>query len=157
MIDNAIEGRTEARSRFEPSWLIARDEIGAGGGPPEVLTLGAGGGVEGDGTILPVFSFEEEALLFLRLCGFGGGWRVSKSRARTSPLSSPMRARTPNASPSTPSPRSASAGPMISSAYREKSSSGCSPQGVDAKRGTVARHGRSPVPQAGRNSSRTGE
>jgi len=59
--------------------LIVRDDLGAGDGPPEVLTLGAGGGVEGDGTILPVFSFEEEALLFLRLCGFGGGWHASKS------------------------------------------------------------------------------
>jgi hypothetical protein len=46
---------------------------------PEVLTLGAGGGVEGDGTILPIFSFEEEALLFLHLCGFSGGWHASKS------------------------------------------------------------------------------
>ena len=79
MIDNAIEGRTEARSRFEPSWLIVRDDLGAGGGPPEVLTLEAGGNGELDESILPVFSFEEEALLFLRFCGFGGGWRVSKS------------------------------------------------------------------------------
>jgi hypothetical protein len=81
MIDNAIEGGTDATTRFETSWLIVRNDLGAGDGPPEVLTLGAGGGVEGDGTILPVFSFEEEALLFLRLCGFGGGWRVSKSSA----------------------------------------------------------------------------
>jgi hypothetical protein len=79
MIDNAIERRTDATTRFETSWLIVRDDVGAGGGPPEVLTLGAGGGVEGDGTILPVFSFEEEALLYLRLCGFLGGWHASKS------------------------------------------------------------------------------
>lgn len=78
MIDNAIEGGTDATTRFETSWLIVRNDLGAGDGPPEVLTLGAGGGVEGDGTILPVFSFEEEALLFLRLCGFGGGWHASK-------------------------------------------------------------------------------
>ena len=78
MIDNAIEGRAEASSRFEPSWLIVRDDIGAGGGPPEILTLEAGSNTELDESILPVFSFEEEALLFLRLCGFGGGWRVSK-------------------------------------------------------------------------------
>jgi hypothetical protein len=50
----------------------------AGDGPPEILTLGAGSGLKGDWTILPVFSFEEEALLFLRLCGFGGGWHASK-------------------------------------------------------------------------------
>ena len=78
MIDNAIEVRTEA-TRFETSWLIVRGDFGARGGPPEVLTLGAGGGVEGEGTILPVFSYEEEALLYLRLCGFSGGWRASKS------------------------------------------------------------------------------
>jgi hypothetical protein len=75
MIDNAIERRTDATTRFETSWLIVRDDVGAGGGPPEILTLG----VEGDGTILPVFSFEEEALLFLRLCGFSSGWHASKS------------------------------------------------------------------------------
>jgi hypothetical protein len=79
MIDNAIEGGTDATMRFETSWLIVRYDVGAGDGPPEVHTLGAGGGDEGDGTILPVFSFEEEALLFLRLCGFGGGWHASKS------------------------------------------------------------------------------
>jgi len=79
MIDNVIEVRTEATTRFETFWLIVRGDVGARGGPPEVLTLGAGGGVEGEGTILPVFSYEEEALLYLRLCGFSGGWRASKS------------------------------------------------------------------------------
>ena len=74
MIDNAIERRTDATTRFETSWLIVRGHVGAGGGPPEVLTLG----VEGDGKILPVFSFEEEAQLFLRLCGSSGGWHASK-------------------------------------------------------------------------------
>ena len=81
MIDNAIEGRTEARARFEPSWLIVGDDLGAGGGPPEVLTLEAGGNAELDGSILPIFSFEEEALLFLCLCGLGGGWHATKSGA----------------------------------------------------------------------------
>ena len=89
MIDNAIEGETGAKAKFETSWLIVKEEVAAGGGPPEVLTLAdgdgagneTGNGAEGDGRILPVFSFEEEALLFLRLCGFGGGWRVSKSGA----------------------------------------------------------------------------
>jgi hypothetical protein len=75
MIDNVIEGGTGARTRFETSWLIVRDDLGAGGGLPEVLTLGS----EVDERILPVFSFEEEALLFLRFCGFGGGWHASKS------------------------------------------------------------------------------
>jgi hypothetical protein len=79
MFDNAVERRTDAKTRFETSWLIVRNDLGAGDGPPDVLTLGAGGGLESDGTILPVFSFEEEALLFLRLCGFGGGRHASKS------------------------------------------------------------------------------
>jgi hypothetical protein len=81
MIDNAIERRTEARSRFEPSWLIVRDDLGAGGGPPEVLTLEAGGNGELDESILPVFSFEEEALLFAAPLRLRGGWCVSKSGA----------------------------------------------------------------------------
>jgi hypothetical protein len=81
IIDNAIEGGTGTRTRFETSWLIVRDDLRAAGGPPEVLTLGAGNRGEGDESFLPVFSFEEEALLFLRLCGFSGGWRVSKSGA----------------------------------------------------------------------------
>ena len=80
MIDNTIERGTSARTRFEPSWPLVRDNFGAAGCPPEVLTLGAGDGGESE-RILPVFSSEEEALLFLRLCGFGSGWRVSKSSA----------------------------------------------------------------------------
>jgi hypothetical protein len=58
MIDNAVERGIGARARFEPSWLLVRDNLGAAGCPPEVLTL-----------------------LFLRLCGFGGSWRASKSSA----------------------------------------------------------------------------
>jgi hypothetical protein len=79
MIDNAVERGTGARARFEPSWLLVRDNLGSAGCPPEVLTLGDGG--ESNESILPVFSFGEEARLFLRLCGFGGSWRVSKSSA----------------------------------------------------------------------------
>ncbi|HEX7170034.1 MAG TPA: hypothetical protein VF206_04320, partial [Rubrobacter sp.] len=63
MIDNAIEVGACARTRFETSWLIVKDDVEAESGPPEVLTLG----VDGDERVLPVFSFEEEALLFLRL------------------------------------------------------------------------------------------
>jgi hypothetical protein len=73
MIYNAIEEGTHAKTRLETTWLIVRDDLGDG--PPEVLKLAAGD----EGSILPVFSFEEEALLFLRLCGFSGGWHVSKS------------------------------------------------------------------------------
>ncbi len=60
------------RTRFKTSWLIERD----GGGPREVLTLGT----ELDEKTLPVFSFEEEALLFLRLSGLGCGWRVGENK-----------------------------------------------------------------------------
>jgi hypothetical protein len=81
MIDNAIEGRTKARARFESSWLIVRDDLGAEGDPPEVLTLETGGKAKVNGRILPIFSFEEEALLFLCLCGLGGGWHATKSGA----------------------------------------------------------------------------
>jgi hypothetical protein len=77
MIDNAIEVGACARTRFETSWLIVKDDVGAEGGPPEVLTLG----VDGDERVLPVFSFEEEAQFFLRLSGFKDGWRTSKSGA----------------------------------------------------------------------------
>ena len=75
MVDCAIEGRTATTRRFETSWLLVRDDLGAG--PPEVLTLGDGP----EGRVLPIFSFEEEAQLFLRLCGFGGGWHTSRRDA----------------------------------------------------------------------------
>jgi hypothetical protein len=78
MIENVTEEGTVARTKFEISWLIVRDDLGAGCGSPEVLTLGPG--VDDDGWVLPVFSFEEEALLFLRLCRFDGEWRVSKNK-----------------------------------------------------------------------------
>ncbi len=123
-IENAIEEGTDARTRFETSWLIVRDDVGAGCGSPEVLTLGAG--VEGDGWILPVFSFEEEALLFLRLCRFGSGWRARKSGiADLGDRSFPTPGRTSGKSPSTRSPRSAPTGRTTSSACHERCSSDC--------------------------------
>lgn len=90
MLDNLVQGTTSARTRFENFWLIVRDDVGVEGYPPEVLTLGDGSGGKLDGSILPVFSFEEEALLFLRsfeeeallllrLSGYSGRWRISKS------------------------------------------------------------------------------
>jgi hypothetical protein len=81
MIDNATEKGTEAETRFEESWLIVRDDLDAAGRPPEFLTLGGGGNSGDDGGILPIFSFEEEALLFLRLGGFWDGWHASKRGA----------------------------------------------------------------------------
>lgn len=74
MIRDSLDEGNGARTRFETSWLIVRDAAGCGS--PEILTLGPG--IEGDGKVLPIFSFEEEALLFLRFCEFEGGWRVGK-------------------------------------------------------------------------------
>lgn len=93
-----IEGETRARTRFETSWLIVTDDLGPGGGPSEVLTLadghvdghGTGDGAEVDGKVLPLFNFEEEAPLFLPLCGFSGGWRISK-RGYRGPSLGPLR------------------------------------------------------------------
>lgn len=56
----------EERTKFGTSWLIVRDE----GGSPQILTLGD------EEKTLPVFSYEEEALLFLRLSGLGDDWHV---------------------------------------------------------------------------------
>ncbi len=53
-------------------WLIAKDRSGR----VEVLTIECGGE-----QALPVFSFEEEAELFLGLGGVGHGWWVRESGA----------------------------------------------------------------------------
>ncbi|MDP8926593.1 MAG: hypothetical protein M3M97_06725 [Actinomycetota bacterium] len=65
--------RASDRSPGSTYWLIAKD----GNGPMEVLTMGLDGGDE----VLPVFSFKEEAEMFLRLGGEGDGWRVRESGA----------------------------------------------------------------------------
>lgn len=62
-------GRSAAR---RPYWLIRRPM----GGYIEALTVESGG-IEA----LPVFSFEEEAELFLSLGVSGGGWKVGRSGA----------------------------------------------------------------------------
>ena len=59
----------EERKRFGVSWLIERDE-----GVKKVLVLGT----DGEEKTLPVFSYEEEAWLFLDLSGLGPGWRVGR-------------------------------------------------------------------------------
>jgi hypothetical protein len=56
-------------SRF---WLVAKD----GACPMEVLTVDYG-----DNEVLPVFSHEEEAELFICLGEIGNGWRVRESSA----------------------------------------------------------------------------
>lgn len=61
----------EERSRPKTDWLIVRD---GSSGLREVLTLKVGGE-----EALPVFSFEEEALLYLNFSGLTRDWRASKS------------------------------------------------------------------------------
>jgi len=53
--------------------LIVRND----GDRPKVFELGAGRGEKS----LPIFSFEEEALLFLRLGGLEELWRTSETEA----------------------------------------------------------------------------
>ena len=52
-------------------WLIENQEAGG----TEMLTVGLEGGKEA----LPVFSFEEEARLFLHLRGLRKGWRIRET------------------------------------------------------------------------------
>lgn len=59
---------------FGSFWLLIGDKDGD---RAEVFTLGT----EGEDRSLPVFSFEEEALLFLRLGGLEGRWRTSETDA----------------------------------------------------------------------------
>jgi hypothetical protein len=54
-------------------WLIVHDD----GDRPKVFELEAGRGEKS----LPIFSFEEEALLFLRLGGLEERWRASETDA----------------------------------------------------------------------------
>lgn len=63
----------DSRTRFKIPWLIVRN----GGGPREVLMLGTNDYEK----TLPVFSFKEEALLFLHLSGLGYGWRVEENKS----------------------------------------------------------------------------
>jgi hypothetical protein len=66
--------RTAERAPRQPSdpayWLIAKNENGR----IELLTFDGG-------EVMPVFSFGEEAEMFLRLKDVGDGWQVSESRA----------------------------------------------------------------------------
>ena len=137
----------DARTRFETSWLIVRDDLGAGDGPPEVLTLGAGGGVEGDGTRSCPSSVSRRRRCSSCACaGSGAGGTPARAGLRTSPRFSLTPARRSGASPSTRSPRSAPTGRTTSSACRERSSSGCSPPDDDASHGPPRRHLRRVTP-----------
>ncbi len=64
--------RSEGRQAGSTYWLIAKDQSDR----VEVLTIECGGQ-----RALPVFSFEEEAELFLGLGGVGYGWWVRESGA----------------------------------------------------------------------------
>jgi hypothetical protein len=61
----------EAWATFGTFWLLVGDRDGRS----EIFTLGAGG------ETVPVFSFEEEAHLFLVLGGLEGPWRTSEIAA----------------------------------------------------------------------------
>ena len=61
------------RAGFRTFWLIVGDH----GDRPEVFELGADKGMR----VLPVFSFADEARLFLRLGGLEGRWRVGETAA----------------------------------------------------------------------------
>ncbi len=66
-----IEERVQRRKRFETSWLIVCDA----GDRREILMLGS----RGDEATLPIFSFEEEALLFLQFSGLRDSWTAIKN------------------------------------------------------------------------------
>ncbi len=61
------------RTRPRTFWLIVQDDSDR----PKVFNLGVGRGEKS----LPIFSFEEEALLFLRLGGLEGPWRARETDA----------------------------------------------------------------------------
>jgi len=70
---NPLSGPPRRSPSSKKRWLIARD----GDGHLEPLCVYAGAT-----RVLPVFSFEEEAEMFLRLGGYDGGrWRARESSA----------------------------------------------------------------------------
>ena len=62
---------TKPATKRAPYWLIVKD----GYDRVEVLTIGTPDGLQA----LPVFSFEEEAEMFLRLRGSRDGWRLRET------------------------------------------------------------------------------
>lgn len=68
--------RAPRRAAGSSYWLIVRD----GDGPIEALILDTGSDRYSE-RALPVFSFEEEAGMFLWLGGVGDGWRARETSA----------------------------------------------------------------------------
>jgi hypothetical protein len=136
MTDNALERGTSARARFEPSWLLVRDNPMAAGrmaaGRPRSSRSETRTEVRSTRVSCPYSVSRRGHCCSCATAALGVTGASERVAPRTSPRSFLMRGLTPSVSPSTPSPRSASAGPTIPSAYREKSSSGCSPPGDDA-------------------------
>jgi hypothetical protein len=73
-VEKALEQATRPSRMLagRTRWLVVRD----GGNPLELLCV-----YTGSQRVLPVFSFEEEARLFLRLGGYDGRWRARESCA----------------------------------------------------------------------------
>jgi hypothetical protein len=67
-----LEGSSRAPGRRNSYWLITQRRRGR----VDLLTMGLADGR----SVLPVFSFEEEAALFLRL-GVQGSWQVRRTEA----------------------------------------------------------------------------
>ncbi len=68
-----VETNGEGRPPRPEWWLIVKD----GNGSLEPLTIDGAGGETGE--TLPVFSFEEEAEMFLLFAGLRGSWRARPS------------------------------------------------------------------------------
>lgn len=71
MLTERVEARTSRAPSGAAWWMISRCE----GGKAEVLTISRNGK-----DVLPLFSHEEEAELFLWSAGPGDGWRARESR-----------------------------------------------------------------------------
>ena len=70
--ENGVK-RLQERSSDKAYWLIARQE----NGQTKVLTTN----IAGDNKVLPIFSYGEEAEMFLGLGELEDGWQVKKSAA----------------------------------------------------------------------------
>ena len=64
-------GRTGASVRPTRTWWLIAKDVEAGTEPFAIERVG--------GRVLPVFSFEVEAVMFLRLGALGDGWRVRET------------------------------------------------------------------------------